>query len=320
MAAPPSNHWKLGLFVVCTVMIGVGTVVILGARSLHKDTVAYQSYMDESVQGLEIGSPVKFRGVTIGTVSAIGVAPDRRHVMLTSDLATHDVAVMGLASGEGKATQLRVPPDLRIQLASAGITGVKFLQLDFFPVKDNPPPVLPFPVGENYIPAATSTMKNLEDAVVHAVDRFPEMADAALAVMAKLDGLLDQVDERHLPEHVSGTLALADQTLTGIKKTFADVQADKVSGQAQQTLAKLDDTVVRVNAILARIDADKGLLGSAERASNAVGDVATNVRDFTDEMGTTLHDVQQASESLQKLTDALELDSDMLLKGRAKVR
>jgi phospholipid/cholesterol/gamma-HCH transport system substrate-binding protein len=318
--ATPSNHWKLGLFVVSGVIVGLGTVVVLGARNMQKETVKYETFMDESVQGLEVGSPVKFRGVTIGTVSDIGVAPDLRHVHLTSELAVDDIVLMGLGSGKGKTLHIRVPPDLRIQLASAGITGVKFLQLDFFPIKSNPPPVLPFPVRENYIPAAVSTMKNLEDAVIHAVDRFPEMTDAALQVFAKMDGLLNEVGERHLPERTGVALDRADQALSGMKKTFADVEAGKLSIRAQQTLEQLDDTVTHMNAILARVDGEKGVIVSAERASDAVGDVATNARGFTDELGPTLHDVQLAAESIQKLTDALERDSDMLVKGRARVQ
>src|SRR5450432_1380533 len=315
--ATPSNHWKLGLFVVTGVVVGLGTVVLLGARGLHKETVAYESFIDESVQGLEVGSPVKFRGVTIGNVSQIGVAPDVRHVRLTSELAVQDLVLMGLGTGTGKSLSVHIPPDLRIQLASAGLTGVKFLQLDFFNQKNNPAPALPFPTPQNYIPAAVSTMKNLEDAVVQAVDRFPEMTDASLQVLAKLDALLDQVGAQKLPERGAAALSQADATLAGIKKTFADINAGKVSERAQQTLAQLDNTIAHMNTILTRVEGDKGVIKSAERASDAVGDVATNARGFSDELGTTLRDVQLAAESLQKLTDALERDSDMLLKGRS---
>jgi len=67
--AAPTNHWKLGFFVVVGFVVAMATVVALGARSLKKKTVTYQSYFDESVQGLDVGSPVKFRGVSIGSVA-----------------------------------------------------------------------------------------------------------------------------------------------------------------------------------------------------------------------------------------------------------
>src|ERR1700733_12217219 len=111
--AAPTNHWKLGLFVVVGVVLSLTTTTFLGAESLKKKVVSYKTYFDESVQGLEVGSPVKFRGVTVGTVSIISIAADRRHVEVTSDLAVNDLADLGLSIGKGEKSKIRVPPDLR---------------------------------------------------------------------------------------------------------------------------------------------------------------------------------------------------------------
>ncbi len=314
----PVNHWKLGLFVVFGVVLGIGSALVLGARSLNKQTVGYESYFDESVQGLEIGSPVKFRGVTIGTVSQIGVAPDRRHVQVTSALGVDEINVMGLGTGKGKHLQIRVPPELRVQLASAGITGVKFLQLDFFDIKNNPPPSLPFPVPENYIPVEVSTMKNLEDSVVRAVDRFPELADAALKITGKVDALLDDVDKKQLPERASKALARVDSSFTTLGETLGQLDARKLSGEAQVTLGNLNGAVGRMNKILERVDGDRGVLANLERASDSVGDAVSSAPGLENDFSSTLQVVQQAADSIQRLTNALERDSDMLIKGRAK--
>jgi paraquat-inducible protein B len=316
--ATPSNHWKLGLFVVCGVSLGLSSVVVLGARSLQKDSVSYQSFFDESVQGLEVGSPVKFRGVTIGTVSKIDIAPDRRHVGVTSDLGVDEINLMGLAHGKGKNMQIHVPAELRIQLASTGITGVKFMQLDFFSVKSNPLPKLPFAVPVNYIPAAVSTMKNLEDAIVLAVDRFPEMTDAALKLIEKLDHLVNDVDQTHLPERALGTLTSVERTLTSIRATLSELEASKISSQAQAAIQRLDSAIGHIDQMMARVSGDKGVVAGAERATDAMGDLAVNARGLGDELGATLREVQQAAESIQRLTGALERDPDMLLKGRAQ--
>jgi paraquat-inducible protein B len=303
---------------VCGVTLGLAALVLFTARSLRTETVQYKSYFDESVQGLEVGSPVKFRGVTIGRVSAIDVGPDRRHVAVTSELGVDEINIMGIGSGKGKKLAIKVPPDLRVQIASAGITGVKFVQLDFFPIKTNPPPELPFPVSVNYIPAAVSTMKNLEDAVIHAVDRFPDMADAALKMLDKLNQLLIDVDDRHLPAHAASVLAKADTALSTLQGTVAKLDTGRIGAQAEKTLVQLDGTAMRMNRILDRIDGDKGMVMSAQRATDAVGDAALSARGLGEDLSTTLRDFQLLTESLLKLTDALERDSDMLVKGRAK--
>ena len=125
--------------------VAMGAIVLLGARSLEKATVTYRTFFDESVQGLDVGSPVKFRGVTIGSVAAIMLgAPDHRRVEVSCELVVDQLNDLGLnIVGERKAPRIAVPADLRVQLGSAGITGVKFVLIDFFSAGDNP--VAPFP-------------------------------------------------------------------------------------------------------------------------------------------------------------------------------
>jgi len=86
MATTATNHWKLGLFVLLAVGATLGTLFWLGARRFRRESFPAISYFDESVQGLDVGSPVKFRGVTVGTVADITIAPDHRHVQVTSDI------------------------------------------------------------------------------------------------------------------------------------------------------------------------------------------------------------------------------------------
>jgi ABC-type transporter Mla subunit MlaD len=123
----PANRWKLGLFVLVGIAFLSSATLFFGARSLRKETVEYKSYLDESATGLDLGSPVKFRGVTIGNVSAIDIAPDRRHVAVTYQLGVTVLGSLGLAAGRGQHTTLPAPPDLRVQLGSSGLTGVKYI-------------------------------------------------------------------------------------------------------------------------------------------------------------------------------------------------
>jgi paraquat-inducible protein B len=318
--AAPTNHWKLGLFVVVGFAVAMGTIVALGARSLEKKTVNYRSYFDESVQGLDVGSPVKFRGVTIGSVSVIGVAPDHRHVEVACELAVDALNELGLtiAGGDRKAPRIAVPPELRVQLGSSGITAVKFILIDFFSTKDNPIEPLPFPVPDNFIPSARSTMKNVEDSVVHAVDRFPEVADQLVLVLGHINRVLEDVDVHHLPDRLGATLSRADRAMEEVQVAVRGVNSPKLSAEAQQTLESLNGTVTRMNSLIDRVQRDKGLLASAERASNAMGDMARNANGLGPELEETLRDVQQAAATIQRLGDALDRDSDMLLKGRSR--
>ena len=67
-----ANYFKLGLFVVGAVVAGVIVLVVIGSGRWFQPKVTIETYFNESVQGLDIGSKLKYRGVVIGEVKSIG--------------------------------------------------------------------------------------------------------------------------------------------------------------------------------------------------------------------------------------------------------
>jgi paraquat-inducible protein B len=322
----PANHWKLGLFVLLAAGLMTAAVVFLGTAGLRKETVSYTSYFDEAVTGLDVGSPARFRGVSIGQVSKIDLAPDSRQVEVRYDLGISVLDGLGLAAPAGQTTKLRIPPDLRAQLGSSGLTGVKYVLLDYFESKSHPPPVLSFKVPGNYIPTAPSTMKNLEDSVVKAIDQFPVITQQLTVILTRLDNILLSVDEQHLPNKAVATLANVDQTLANIDATLLlarnklnGVDTAGLSNEAKVVLANLNTTMTKAQALMARLDGDRGVLSSVQRATDSIGDVATDARGYGAELSDTLNALSEAANGITQLVGALELDSDMLLKGRSQV-
>lgn len=314
----PTNHWKLGLFVLVGAALAVVSVVYLGAQSLKKETVSYHSYFDEAVTGLELGSPVRYRGVTIGNVSTIDIAPDRRHVDVTYDLGVKVLDRLGLSAGKGQQTTITVPPDMRVQLGSQGITGVKYVLVDFFAVSSHPAPVLPFPVPANTIPAAPSTMKSLEDSIVRAVDRIPDLITELVSLLGNVNRLTGDLEAQNLGDKVQTTLGNADDVLRALKSKLGEAKLAELSQEAQATMVNVNQAVSRMNGLLAKVDGERGLLASSLRASDSVGDVASNAKGLSLELERSLRDIGEAAQALRSFMDALEHDSDMLLKGRAR--
>ena len=314
----PTNRWKLGLFIVVGSVLAVTAAGYFGTRSLRKETVNYTSYFDESVTGLESGSPVKFRGVTIGNVSKIDVAPDRRHVEITYELGVSVLGRLGLATGEGQHTTLQLPPDLRAQLGSSGLTGLKYISIDFFDVASNPAPVLPFPLATNCIPVTPSTMKSLEDSVIRAVEQFPTLAADVILVLDHVNRLLTELEEQHLPRRATRVLDNADQTLASLQTKLEEIRTKELSSDAQRAFEQLARMTTEIQTLVERFNGERGIANSVQRATDRVGDVATNTRSFGPELSETLRDVREASNAVRQLAQSLDLDSDMLLKGRAK--
>ncbi len=319
----PTNHWKLGLFVVLGFIMTLSTVAWLGARSLRKEMGRYVSYFDESVQGLEVGSPIKFRGVTIGSVAKIDVADDHRHVEVISELGKAELTRLGLDVVSGpidpkRPLKFEQGLGLRVQMVSSGLTGVKFLQLDFFPVAENPEPFLPFEVGANYIPAVPSTMKSVEDSLLRVVQRLPDVIDQMGGILGKIDFILAGLKDKDLPERVTAVLDNANTVLAQAQKTISGLDTSKLSKDASTTMKVLGETVTRMNGLLAKVSSDKGLLASATRATNTIGDTMHNVGDIGRQLEDTLGAVEKAAKSIGKLASALEKDPDMLLKGKGR--
>jgi paraquat-inducible protein B len=314
----PTNQWKLGAFVAGTVVVAVTAAALLTAQTMQVVTVPYRSYFDEAVTGLEIGSPIRFRGVNIGNVSAIEVAPDRRHVEVSYSLGVKVLRRLGLASARpGQETQISVPPDLRVQIASTGVTGTKFLLIDFFDTQGAPPPQLPFPVPGNTIPAIPSTMKNLEDAVVRAVDQLPGLTRDLGLLVSRVNAILDDVTQRGLPGKAAATLDGTTRLVASLQLKLDQLPVAELSRDASATLKGGREALVRLEKLLERLDGDDGLVAGAQRATESLADLAGPRLQAN--LETTGRDVREAAVAVRQLAEALQRDPDMFIKGRTRV-
>jgi ABC-type transporter Mla subunit MlaD len=60
------RYYRLGLFVIVTVAILFAILFVLGGRSRFEPTLTFETCFNQSVAGLEIGSPVKFSRDSVG--------------------------------------------------------------------------------------------------------------------------------------------------------------------------------------------------------------------------------------------------------------
>ena len=112
--AKKTSNFLIGLFVVMGVLIGAVLIVWLSASKYFQKGPVYAAYFNESVQGLQMDSAVKYRGVDVGNVEKIRVAPDNKLIEILMKINL-----------KGENTK-----ELVAQLKSAGITGLVFIELD----------------------------------------------------------------------------------------------------------------------------------------------------------------------------------------------
>jgi phospholipid/cholesterol/gamma-HCH transport system substrate-binding protein len=310
-----TNHYKLGLFVIVGLTMALTFVITLGARNWNAESVTYTSYFDESVQGLDVGSPVKFRGVTVGRVSAIGVGPDQRHVQVTSELTVPELQRLNLG-GPGESP-LEVHPDLRAQLAQAGLTGVKFILLDYFEGAGYPEEVLPFKLPANVIPSAPSTLKGLESSMVKTADSVPQIAEDLRATMARVNALMEEVERARIPEQAGQALGQTVLAMTKLNEQLGGTDVSGLTGAVRHSLSAFDANMLRMGKLMDRLEREDGVLSNAERTLAMVGEMARGNSSVGPELELTLREVRGTARSLRRFSEALERDPDMLIKGRA---
>ena len=138
---------RVGLLILGCTAILIGAVVILGSN-LFRGGTPFETYFRESVQGLQVGAPVKYLGVTLGQVTEIGLtsAVYGRDLPVDADRTGYrDVYVRFVIDvkrvGRVPDTQTAIVNGLRAKLASQGLTGLSYIELAFVnPAQYRPKP------------------------------------------------------------------------------------------------------------------------------------------------------------------------------------
>src|SRR3569623_2098059 len=69
-----ANYITNGTFILSSVAIAVAWLISLGACKWFEKNTPVETYFTESVQGLEVGAPVRIRGVQVGRVESVRLA------------------------------------------------------------------------------------------------------------------------------------------------------------------------------------------------------------------------------------------------------
>lgn len=337
-----TNHWKLGLFVMASLAVGLGALLWFGANSLLVEKSTVYAVFNESVNGLEVGSPVKYRGVTIGSVADISFAPDRTTVIVDIDILYAKLRAADLGAPGGD-----LPEWFAVQLASAGITGGKFIRADLFDPDRFPrqpaPESWPEHVDiESVLPSVVSSLKNLEESVLEIAEGLPraiddvgsliveikaisktvrELADGQITdilneVSAELSALDVEEVQRHIVtilEDVQPAVRNVGEITTTIRENRSEI--NRLVAKAGDLAAALEQAII--DADVKRTTADmRGAIVSADEAASEATRVSRDVKMIIEEGRRSLADLNQTLASIQALADLLERDPGVLLRGR----
>jgi phospholipid/cholesterol/gamma-HCH transport system substrate-binding protein len=300
--ARKTSKFAIGIFVTAGLILAVVAIVWLGASAYFQKGTLFVTYFDESVQGLSADSNVKYRGVNVGTVRAIRVAPDNRLV---------EVVMKILMEGGNEK-------NLTAKLRSAGLTGIVYIELDRSVEEDSElSPKFDFPAQYPVILSRPSDSKYILSIV-----------DKIVSELRKIDikGIFQEVKEitgginhyvngprmKNIADNLESTTASLDRAARQIDKLTAEGKLEDILKEARGTVA---DTRALIGKIREDLDAMK-LVDSAGKANQMVAGVDKSVRDMTFDLKNTADNLQRASENLDILIDKLRDDPSDLLFSR----
>lgn len=293
------TYFLVGFFVLAGTLIAVGTIVWLGASQYFAKGERYVTYFDESVQGLQVDSNVKYRGVDIGMVEKIGVAPDDRLI---------EVVMKINFSGDAANNTIA-------KLKAAGITGIVYVELDHRKKSDlaRTPPI-PFEPDYPVIPSNPSEIQEIVTGVdeivkkLQAID-FKTISDELVSATKgvnkffggqKMDGIIANL------EHMTRTLS---DSATRVSKMIGDGRADALLTDARDTVRDAKETIARLKQEVEKMK----LAETTGRANRMIDDLSRRSKTITTEVQQTSENLRRASDNLEQLMQRLKADpSDIL--------
>jgi len=232
------NYFKIGLFTVCSLALAVAFLIFLGVSSLFKPSQLAETYFNESVQGLNIGSPVKYRGVAVGEVTAIGMVSELYNNSKLSNQEQRYIYVRFSLSQQLRNTKVNqknvqkiingyVENGLRASLATQDLVGNAYLSLNFDDEKHEPILPISWTPDSIYIPSAQSTLSQVTDNLSNIASQLNQIN------FAKIMNDFDQL------------------TLT-LNKSVQDIQAQHLSEKLDDALTKTSTAMQQINLLSAK--------------------------------------------------------------------
>jgi ABC-type transporter Mla subunit MlaD len=279
-----ANYFKLGLFVIAAFCLGVGFLIVFGAGEFMKQEILAETCFDESVQGLDVGSEVKYKGVRIGTVKAITTTVQMYQVPSRFVLVVFALDPDAFPAADDQdpvqAVKKAVDRGLTVYLSFKGITGAAFLETDYLPDIVDPVDITWTP-DNLYIPSRKSSIKRLGDAVNLILENLNEIN--VLGMTRDLEELLDSLNRK-----------TAEFDLAGI------------STQTAAMMAEIQNT----GRILSETIDSQAFRRMIQDAGGSFSSIQSLVADIRDPMTRTLEDLSHAAASAKTLTRDLEERTD----------
>ncbi|MCG6535649.1 MAG: MlaD family protein [Syntrophales bacterium LBB04] len=276
--AKKTSNFMIGLFVTSGVLIGAVLIVWLSASKYFQKGRLYVAYFNESVQGLQADSSVKYRGVDVGNVEKIRVAPDNKliEILMKINLRAENAQ------------------ELVAQLKSAGITGLVFIELDQKdPKSPDLSPKIDFPTEYPVIASRPSDIAMLLSSVDHIISQVKAI---------NIKGIAEQLSE---------VIRSVDNILTGERMKSITANLDAITGKLNTIAGDIQKLTAENGSVTEILGEVKGFVADGRTFVNTARDEVQSVGNLIDGLNSNSRslatDLKGVSDNLRRASDSLNV-------------
>jgi len=336
MARANKLYFGVGVLILTGAALTIGFVLFLTSGRLGRDATIYETYLRESVTGLDVGASVRFRGVAVGRITEIDLvsaaytmgdippnAPEYQLVLLR-------FAVDHLRLGSIPTMEQVINRGLRVRLASQGITGVSYLEADFVDPARFPAQTYPWQPRFTVIPSIPSTVAQVTSAAERLVQRletfdFDELFSSIAGLAGDLRRIAGSDDVTRMLHEAAEAMAALRSAIAdaGIPATLAEIRAAAhgvgevatstgnvvTSPELRNMVTSAGQAAADLRTAIARLPAAIQGLDATLRAARAV------TTDTQADLVPLLRDLRATAANLRDVTEALRRSPSQTLWG-----
>ena len=315
-------YFRLGLFILLALAATVILVLVLGAGTLFRKQMMMETYFNESVQGLEAGSKVMFRGVMVGNVTLVSFTyaeyqldrpVGQRQPLVLVRFQVHPKVLGSMASREEieRIIAAEIGKGLRVRQAPMGITGLAYLEIDYVDPRTNPPLAIDWKPEYVYIPSTVSTVgrifSNAQELMGHLAKVDLEGLAANINVLAvTLARKADELDLARTSKEAVALLVEARQTVQQLQKLLANPAWEAVPGDvasASRDAAAVGHDAAATVARIRKVAESEEFQKIVTQLDRSLSRVDRLIAGRENDVAVTLNNLRQITDNLRELSE-----------------
>jgi len=307
-----ASKMMIGGFLIIALFLLIASLVVFSTTNFFAKTQKFVLYFNEPVKGLDVGSPVLFQGVSVGSVVSIEIIADpvkqqaEIPVIIQIELDRFKFRKPGEILNPQKDMPLLIKRGFRGTLAMQSLVSGKFLiELDFYPDS----PLVLKNINKEYIeiPTIPSTTSKL----TRALDKLD-----IEAIQKKLEFAMEGIGKLTNNPDLAASIQRLKETLGDARKLVkrVDRQVDPVATDARKTIKDIGTLARNINGRVG------GVATSLEKTLADARGVISPDSQLVVDLENTLKEFSAMSRSLEQLADYLEQHPETLIRGKKKLR